>query len=433
MKTTFSDLTEAAFDAHAEEVIARHNGGSDRKHAIAYLQSVISKDSEALLADRSVLRSRIRGQRKRRRKVETLVSELPLDFSRTQALFQDTPLTPTQIAARLTQDNTETFLISDLTSDLVISGDNVLVAASSNRLSAKTEALANTVTVTGDIVVSGSNTVLRGLNFKTVGQRAVRFTGACSNLTLEDCTFEGPTGHTDSRFWEGANGLFSGDVTVLNCRVEGYTSWMLADFSTESSGTPQTALNRVNVKRCYFKNNLGSMAARGKLDEPMKSCNFSNNKVEVATMHQYFWDCFEASGAVNKVIIRDNEFTGPAGTGTATGKVGFAQVWSKNAKPWTIEYSGNVLTNLRAGLKIAHNAGFYAPNQADEDFLIDISAAHTDVYKAVSFLYKRADGTTPSADKWLLNDGAYTPENAAVYPQIPPVINPQSYPVVAPP
>ena len=48
----------------------------------------------------------------------------------------------------------------------------------------------------------------------------------------------------------------------------------------------------------YFKNNKGSIAARGKIDEPMKSCSYVNNLIEQAELHASFWDVFEASGGV---------------------------------------------------------------------------------------------------------------------------------------
>ena len=96
-----------------------------------------------------------------------------------------------------------------------------------------------------------------------------------------------------------------------------------------------------------------------------------------------------------------------------------------------LAYSGNVIQNLRVGLKIAHNSSFYTPDSANEDFVVDLTNTITNVLKAVSFKYKKEDGSTASADKWVSDDADYVPENVAVYPTPPPIVNPQGYAVVS--
>ena len=432
MKTTFSELTDEEFVSHSEHMLHRHASSESRKDAISYLQYVLSKDAEAIKAERVTVREKERLQRKRQRKMDALLAVLPLDFSRQAALFVDAPPTPSEIATRLTQDNSETFLVADLTADLNISGDNVLVSGRGNQKSARLGELANTVTVTGGIVVSGDNCVIRDLNFVATGNYAVLFSGPCQNITVENCTFSPPAGNADARWWSGIGEFFSGDVTIRNCKVQNFTHVLLADFSTESSGTPTRALRHVSITKNYFKDNLGSMAARGKLDDPIKSYTFSDNKIEQAAMDPAFWDVHEISGAFLKATIQNNSYVGPVGRDQQPGKVGFVQIWNRNDKPFSIKYSGNALQNTRCGLKIAHSNTFYAPNQTDEDFLIDLTEVCSNVYKAVSFLYKKNDGTTPSLEKWLRDDGDYTPVNISTFPNVPLVVNPHNYPVVQP-
>ena len=432
MNRSFSELTDEEFISHSEHMLHRHSSAEERKDAIAYLQYVLSKDAETIKAERVTVREKERLQRKRQRKMDELLAVLPLDFSRQSALFVDSPPTPAEITTRLTQDNTETFLVADRTADLVISGNNVLVSGRGNQKSARLGQLANSITVTGTVKVSGDNVVIRDIDFVATGNYAVLFSGACQNITVENCTFSPPAGNNDARWWSGIGEFFSGDVTIKNCRVQDFTHVLLADFSTESSSTPSRALRHVSITECYFKNNLGSMAARGKLDEPILSYEFSRNKIEQAAMHASYWDAHEVSGAFLKAVCVDNTYVGPVGRNQQDGKVGFFQMWSRSDKPWSVTYRGNALQNTRVGVKIATNNTFYSPNTTDEDFLIDLTEPLSNVFKAASFLYKKNDGTTASLDKWLLDNGDYTPENISTFPNVPSVINPHTYTVVQP-
>ena len=429
--TTFQALTETDFATYADTLIAAYPTSAERKQALSYLNHVNSADKTALDTERDTLRTKRLAQRKKQIKIDSLIEQHAFDFSRHTALFTPQTVTDAEILSLLTQNNKEVYIKGrSMTTDLLISGDNVLLDGHSNESSARTEALVNTATVTGQLQVNGNNVVIKGINFVSTGEMALIFTGSCSNLTLEDCKFTAPAGHSDSKWWYGDDNLFSGDVTVTNCWIEGFTSVLLADFSTSSSNTPQTALNKVRIKKCFFKNNLGSMAARGMVSDPTKLYSFVNNKIITDTIHQDFWDYHEANNVL-KVICTGNEVTGPVGAETQLGKRGFFQMWSRSSKPFTVYYKDNTLTNLRVGGKIAHNTTYYAPNASDEDnFLIDLTATCTNVFKAFSFLYKKNDGTTASSDKWILNDADYTPENIDAFPSVPSVINPNNYDVV---
>ena len=146
-----------------------------------------------------------------------------------------------------------------------------------------------------------------------------------------------------------------------------------------------------------------------------------------------FWDYTESNNSL-RTICTDNVVVGPVGADSQVGKRGFLQTWSRSPLPWTLEYSGNVLTNVRVGGKVGHNSLMYAPNASDSDrFKIDLTATCTNVFKVFSFLYKKNDGSTASNDKWILDSADYTPENIGAFPSVPAVVNPNSYAVVQPP
>ena len=429
---TFGSMTQTDFEEYALTLVRRYPNSDQRKQAVAFLQNISSTDKIALDVERSLLRAKRVAQRKKQTALDALITDQTFDFNRQPTLFQAQATSDASILTLLTQNNNEVFITHDMTADVTISGNNVLFDGGSNEKSARTGELVNQATITGLLKISGDNITIRGVNFISTAEMALEITGNSSGLHLENCTFTAPSGHTDSKWFYGNLGRYSGDLTITNCKVSGFTSWMLADFSTTSAAAT-SALGNVRISKNYFSANKGSMAARGQISDPMKLYSFTDNKIEVSEFHASHWDVHEASGALLKAVCTGNTYTGPVGADTdVTSKKGFFQCWSKSSRPWYTVYKDNVLTNVRCGGKIAHNAGFYAPDQFNENSLVDISSTHTAVYKAFSQLYKKADGTTPSASKWLLNDAAYTPENIVTYPNVVPIVNPSGYSVVQP-
>lgn len=419
---SFVELTKEEFDTYSSDLVNAYPHGAKRKEAIAYLQATMSKDKSLLDTEKSTLRTKRRVRNQKQSALDTLIESLQFDFKRTTDLFVQQSPTTNDLLALMTQDNQEVYLKGKtIVGDLVVSGDNVLIDGLGNSKSARNEELVNTATVTGDIIVSGSDVVIRGIDFTSTTDQALRFTGTPENIVVENCKFAAGSGITDSQFWYGD--AFQGNLTLKNCRIEGFTGVLLMDAHT-SSATPTLPLKRVRIKQNYFKDNYGSIACRGMQSDPTKLVSYMNNKFEAPIQHASFWDFIEANNTI-KIICTGNEATGQV----ASGKRGFLQTWSKSAVPWTLEYKDNVLKNLKVGGKVAHNTSYYAPDDENEDFLIDISSVHTDVAFAFSFIYKKNDGTTPSAQKWL-GGGDYTPENIAVYPTVPTVINPSAYNVV---
>ena len=428
---SFQSLSEADFTTYATGLLDSYPTAEQRKQAVSYLQMVNSSDSVSLRAERESLDAKRVAQRKKQRSIETLLAAADFDFSKQPALFQtQAALSDAELDTLCSQDDKEIFLRNlARVGDLTISGDGVLLDGQSAGGSARAETLTNTATITGNLIISGNDTVIRGIDFTSTGEKAISFTTGAQNLTFENCRFTAGSGD-DSKWWYGQH--FGGNVSVTNCIVQGFRSVLLADFSSTSSFTMEQALVRVRVKRNYFKNNRGCIAARGKPGTPAKLVQYSNNKFSSNELHSSFWDTVEASNAVIRVVITDNEVEYPVGNDTVPSqKRGFAQIWSKDARPFTVEYSGNQITNLKHGLKIALTNGYYSPNTSDEDFKLDLSATLTNVTFAASFLYKSNDGSTASADKWgPQGNGEYTPENASTFPTPPSTINPSGYAVV---
>ena len=201
--------------------------------------------------------------------------------------------------------------------------------------------------------------------------------------------------------------------------IKDFNSWYLADYSTDSS-TPTRALKRVRIKKNYWKQCQGSMAARGMQSNPGKLFQFANNKYTSTTTHASFWDVTQINN-FKKAIVTGNE----ASIESQGDKRGFMQISSSSSVPWVVKYS-----NMKVGGKIKHNSTYYAPDSQDEDeFLVDVSATLTNVAHAFSFVYEKEDGTTASANRW--QEGDYAPENIATYPTVPAVVNPTAYSIVS--
>lgn len=431
MEETFVEKSESEFRTYASGLVRNTTNAASRKQALTYLQMVLSQDRVAQTAELKAIRLKQAEQTKKQNAMDDLLGTHKFDYSKQSALFSSDVLTAEEFTAALSVQNSELYISGrQVTGDVTIAANGILIDGEGTGLSARTQSLVNTAKITGALIVNASDFVCRNVDFVSTGGKAIVFGAGVRNVTFENCTFTAPANNADSKWFYGAN--LGGAITITNCLVKNFTSWLLADFSS-ASGEPQQDTTKVRIKRCLFLNNHGSMASRGKTGARTKLVQFKNNKLETDTLHSLFWDFFEANGS-KKVEIIDNEFIAPAGTEQQVGKKGCCQVWAKTTqsnRPWTITYSGNKVSNLKVGLKIAHNTGFRAPDSDSDDFLIDITAAQTNVTYPVSFLYKNNDGSTASADKWLpAGNGSYTPDNISEYSAVPSVVNPSSYTIV---
>ena len=429
---TFQDLSDGDFNTYAEALVGSYPSSAQRKQALAYLQHVNSADKTILTAEKTSLTVKRVDQQKKQNTIDKLIESHSFDFTRQPTLFDQQTVTDSHISTLLTQDNAEVYIKGrTMLVDIIISGDNVLLDGQGNEGSARTEKLTNTTSVTGQIKISGDNAVIRGIDFTSSSEYALIFTGACQNITLEDCKFTAGAGIADSKWFYGAGNYFQGNVTVTNCRVQDFNSWMLADFHTGSS-TPVIPLKKVRINKCFFKNNAGSIAARGMVSDPIKLFEAKDNKFETTSFHNLYWDNLECNNVL-KVVATGNEMIGEVGTHTAIGKKGGFQFWSRSPRPWTLKFSNNRMKNLKIGLKIATNNTFYSPNTYSEDnHSISLDGTVTDVAYAFSGVYKKNDGSTTSANKW--QEGDYTPVNAGTYPSYVgvSVVNPNNYAIVQP-
>ena len=216
------------------------------------------------------------------------------------------------------------------------------------------------------------------------------FTGACSNLTFEDCIFESPAvlaseEDQDTRFIDGEGQYYSGKFTMKNCRVTGFTDWMLADLTTASSATPSTAMSDVLIDKCYFKNK-GSMAFRQLVSSAkLGTFTFTNNKLEVegSDLHNLFWSAVECNN-FGKVVVTDNTATGVR---KVSDDRGFLQTWSRSAE-WDLEVKNNVLSNYNVGYQLAFHSvagNFYGVSA--ESYVTLLDSQFTTVDNAVSVGY----------------------------------------------
>lgn len=427
--SSFKELTHVEFQAHANAMVANSKTAQKKREAVSYLWAICSADKATLDADRTELNLKRLDQKKRQDKIEELLVALEFDYSKSPELFSAQTLSDADMITALTQSSKTVFVGGKTyNGDLTISGDHVTLDGEGADGSAKSETLANTATFTGDLIITGNNIVIKNIDFTSSTNEAVRVNGA-SNITLDSCTFQPGSNLTDTKWWFGA-GLQSGDLTIKNCFVQNFDSWMLMDASTTSAAAT-VRLDQVHIKNNYFKNNAGSIAIRGPVSDPNKHVQVTGNKFETTTFHNLFWDFCEVSGATKRVTVQDNVCIGEVGTHTSPGKKGGFQIWSKSARPWTLYFKGNSGQNMKVFLKIAHNSTFYSPNTFDDDkHHIEFDGTLTDVAHCFSPVYKKEDGSTASADKW--QEGDYVPINSSTYVSVPSVINPHGYSIVSP-
>ena len=422
---TFVGLSYDQFVIHADAMVSNSTTDSSKRQAIAYLSKVLSLDQKKLSTERKSLKDKRYSQRRRETKIAELHDALEFDFTKTPTLFTAQTLSDQDMLTALAQNQSHVFIGNkQYTGDITISGDSVTLDGQGTG-SAVAQTLTNNAQITGKLHITGADCVIKNVDFVSTGEKAVTVAGA-TNLVLDSCKFTCGPNLNDAKWFFGA-GLGAGTLTIKNCRIEGFNSWYLGDAST-SSGAATVKLDSVEIMDNYFKDNHGSLAVRGPVSNPNGKVAVARNKFETSTFHQYFWDFVEVSGAVREVLCTDNEFTGVSGTHTEDGKKGGVQVWSKSPVPWTLYFKGNTATNLKVLLKIAHNSTFYSPNTHDPRQHVEFDKSLTDVAYCFSPVYKKEDGTTAQNDKW--QEGDYIPLNAALYPSVPSIINPQSYAVV---
>ena len=297
---------------------------------------------------------------------------------------------------------------------LLITGDYVSLHGIGSG-SAVDETLQCGCIVNGGLSVDADNVLVEGVEFRAQagGLKTVEFEDDSQNITFRNCRFDGAlytdtTGtYTGSVFFHGSN--FSGSFTLENCEIKNYTSWMLADLTTDSA-TPTAALSTVVIKDCRFFNCKGSFACRGLIASPTESARITGCTwgytlpLTTGSMHGSFWNAFEVNNC-KETVCRHNTFAGTRLGGN--GVRGFLQVWSKADVHYVLEFEKNTVSGLDYLLQLAANSAFYSPDQKDRRLLLKSEAGKiTDVTYGMSLFYPWATG-------------AWNPIDVARYPTAP--------------
>ena len=402
--TTFKNLSVDAFTTYARSLLEHGCIGSSRERQTAYLRRVLAMDMSETNAEQATVSSRRRLHQLQLAAVESLESDHAYDFEAAPELFVDAPKTDAEIMALLTQDNATVYLRErTLTGNVRISGNNVRLIGLGATGSAVTSDLACTVTINTDrIQIGGDNVRIEGIKFVTSGQHpssgnspfgaAISFdAGKGAGLDLEECIFEnGYQTYANARFYYGAGAGAGGDQIIKKCLIKDFGSWYLGDATTTSAFQGSTRVNSFTIDACKFENCAGSFAIRGPATgRPNGTITITNNLVVYGQggVHQYFWNNFECSEGISKVICTGNEVQGMVKSGTR----GFLQVWSKNPVPYTITFEKNKLSNFQAALQCACGPAaslFYAPNTEHPDYkVVSEAGAYTNVDYGAVFTY----------------------------------------------
>ena len=407
--SSFLALSQAEIEAHVDELVAEHIDGAERARVLGYLNQTLAKDKAKVRGYRSVLA-------RARRKLDEVHETAPIDYVKHTGLFTiDSSDRFTRMKAKLLVAGSDVrgkAGLAAVTENLVIEGNNIQLDGISNGLKAVGETLTCGLKVTGLCKIEGANIRVRGVhfvtpagsgagNFPSDSSLAISFTDTASNIVFEDCIFE--AAGADTVWWYGGTNLVSGDITIRNCIIKGYDSWMLADFNTGSSASGTTALRNVTIEDCLFKDCAGSIAARGLIADPIKlfkctGCTFSYG----TSQHASFWSSIECNN-LRRCIVQDNIAVGALAGGAAEDR-GFFQVWSKSDKDWEVTFQRNTLTNFVFALQVATSATFYnADYHSDRHVIVSETGSYSNVTYGASFAYP-----------WLT--GSFAPENETRLP-----------------
>ena len=410
LKSTFTDLDGEAFRVYAEDLVEAYPTPAERQRLQAYLLQTIAQDRVEQVRQQVILSLSRNRSRQHQNVLEELVVKHSHDYSRFSSLFTDVTKTDQEILDYLKSNNAEVFVKDrTITGDDLLEGDGTKFCGLNLLGTALGGDLTPSVIVNGRIVISGADVTLEGLHFKYEAKWVdggdelpmVSFTGGTNTkLKFKNCVFENLGSDVDARFFHGENSG-GGTQEFEGCLIKNFTSWMLLDATT-ASGTPTVKIDTFKMDSCKIENCMGSMAVRGKVDDPNELVQYSNNLIAFGAngQHASFWDVAEANNTM-RVVCTGNTVTGA----TKTDNRGFLQAWSRSAIPWMVRYENNTITNFAACFRCACNATFYAPNVFDVQFaLTSLAAETTGVDYGGSYVYPYNDATK-----------TYAPENGATF------------------
>ena len=207
-KTSFSGLSLTAAQTYCTDLLSEHPKVEDRRAVFAYLWDVFSKDQKTLRSQQNII-SQLGAF------LQKEVVKHEIDFSKTPSLFTASTVTDAQIITYLAQSGAEVFLENKQVIGDITLGGGTLLQGFSNGLSARDSLLVCSAKVTGSLTISGSDCVIKGVEFTSTSDKAIQFTGTHQNVTFEDCVFD-MDGHN---MWFYGDG-FGGTVVIRNCWVK---------------------------------------------------------------------------------------------------------------------------------------------------------------------------------------------------------------------
>ena len=414
-KASFAEMTGAQFEEYARDIISKYPQAPEVQRAQAYLQQTVALDKASHATTQSELNTKRQRRRQHQGIIEKLAVERSHDFSRAQGLAEATPsLNDDEIVALLLNDNVEVYLHDKTLSPasaVIISGDNVTLKGLGSTGTAAAGTLVNPVSFDRNIVISGDNATVEGIHFKSAQDNCISFANTPSSLTLKNCTFEGTGTYADAMGLNGENNG-GGKLIIDGCRFVNFGSWLLIDANSGGAQPTANRLSKFTLKKCRFDNCAGSIAVRGKADDPNGPVRFTDNVFATGAggVHSLFWDQVEANNTVS-VVCKGNVVTGRPNSGYAN--TGFMQAWSRSSVPWFVQFYNNEVLGYNSVVRIACSATFYSPNTSDSDHQLKAQADQsTGASYGASFVYGSSGGFEDAT-------ATYAPENIATFPTEP--------------
>ena len=398
---------------YMEDVVRSHQTPEKRRETLHFLKVLTKLDQESV---RLLTQEHIGHTSKLKQLEEEVSHERALD------IFANDPLSVAAIQAEMASTaNTKTTLYLD--GIQFGASDQVLVKGTDREFLAHATgtALLSSLSLTNSFPTiefeDAHHIVIKGFKFDSDStvEKTVSFIGLASYITFENCVFSS-AGHADSKFWHGGDGFLEAAVTIKNCWITGYTSWMNFDLTT-SSATPTSDLSNVVITGCVFYNVMGSAAIRGRTIKPTGTVTIKNNKWiwdDAFVLHQYFWSAIEVNNC-SKVYIEDNQFIGkPSFKTTGTGYRGAVQVWNKSGE-WNLVFKNNTIHNFNVGLQLAMgNVGstalFYGFDDSSSSFTEIDQGTCVGVLNFASLVYPwTGNDSSNNPATWQVLDGDKDP------------------------